>query len=277
MESVVNFAILEPALATLKNSPDLIGSMALFVAKQGGEAVESTRAFIRMLPYGKPVIEKVTSIVDASTISGFKWSNDASAGLAKILGVKGLNYYDEVLKGYGKEFAEYFSKGVGKGAINPANIEVTKFIEVNNAYKAIGINDVFEEGGQEQLEMLIKNTSHGGTNIGEISVSDATRLTKGNQTYGMEHIRKKHIQGIWDGSGPNPPSTFFKEYNISDEYQIKELINKSIQNPVQIVDKGGSRFEYWYYPVQGKAPMITIVDNSGQFFKGRIVTSYPNQ
>ena len=56
-------AVLKPALATLQQSPELIGSMALFVAKRGDDAVESSRTWIKNSSLGKGTLQTVDKML----------------------------------------------------------------------------------------------------------------------------------------------------------------------------------------------------------------------
>jgi len=257
-------SVIKAAEPVFKGAPDLLLTMGEFVAKQGGDAIEATKTFIRMAQHGKAALEKTLEIISKSAI---KWSNDAYDGLASLLKTRGLNYYDATLKPLGDQFAEYYSKAVGKGAANPETIELAKFQEIDLAYKADGVADMLEQGGINQLEMVIKNTSStGATKIGTRQVTGVTRIVKGRATdvpsdFGWLHIKRKHMDGIWNGVGPNPPTTFLKEYGVKEESVVKNLIDEAIQKGTRNVDEETvANYVIDYVPYPGKKTMRVIVN-----------------
>ena len=193
----------------------------------------------------------------------------------------GDKYVEEIFEAFiarfgasGEAIAAKYSRGIGKSAVNPKLISIEKFEEVEAAYKSINIDDFFTGGGEEQLELLIKNTTHGGTKIGNESVEGVTRLTKGrvgSDGFGWDHLKEKHITG--DASGG---STFSNEYGITDEGTIRGWINDSIQNPSKPPyqphpDTEPYKWAYEYAPMEGKSNMVVIIDK--RF--GTVTTAYP--
>ena len=185
-----------------------------------------------------------------------------------------------------EEIAQMTIKGTGKGFVKAGDtIMEDKLGAVIKAGKRAGYGNLVEEGGEERLELLIKNETHGGVKIGGETIDGVTRLTKGEippgeDGWGWIKIREKHILGhLVNGKAG---TTFKQVYGIEDEQIIKTWIDESISRYssssnrfLKRSSEGFSdRFEYWYFPIKGKPPIITIVDNGG-FFKGKIVTSYP--
>ncbi|HIH10045.1 MAG TPA: hypothetical protein HA254_05255 [Candidatus Diapherotrites archaeon] len=230
----------------------------------------------------KEIAEKTMEITGKSQKN---WTKEEAEGLSEILALKGSDYYDNTLMSIGEDSARNFSKGVKRGAINPINIEPTKFKEIDEAYKRIGIDDALEITNvtkqSDQLEMLIKNETHGGTKIGDKTINGVTRMTKGEippneDGWGWIKIKLKHVLGqpVNGKTGTTFKQVYGEGTEISED-TVKRWVDENIQNPKKIISNENDRFEYWYKPISGKPPMVTIIDNSDKFFKGKIVTSYP--
>ncbi len=141
-------AVLEPALDTLKQSPELIGNMALFIARRGDEgieAVESSRGYTRLLKYNH-VREIAEEIIENNKV--LRWSSDAVGGLSTFL-AKGGNWNDlpftdpdkiKILEGIGNS-----ENAFGKSAEHIVSFKIIEgedLVAYDPLYKEIIIGDL---------------------------------------------------------------------------------------------------------------------------------------
>ena len=220
--------------------------------------------------YGKKFLKaclgtsSLTTSVDViPSISCTDWSVDELKGLSEII----KKYGDDFVKRLSSQFSDDIIRNIGKG-IGEGIIDINKVApeQLGRYIQYSSINPLDDAAGVDKLVNMFKAPRIKIT-IGKNAINDVTVLRKGTNSWGWEHIRKKHITGeIPDGS------TFPNIYGISDETEIKQLIQESIEKGTRSPD--GAKWIYEYTPFEGKPIMRTVID-VGYPSYGGITTSFP--
>ena len=213
----------------------------------------------------KNTLKKIAETVRNSSV---RWTDDALKGLEKIITLKGVKYYDDILKKYPDLAIKNASEGIAKGRADISKLDPEKIVKYADNWNG---NPFSTEAEIHELHYMYTSngpgivTKVGGSNIERMGVMKKgyhifNELTGKWEGFGFEHlvgsrgVNPSRLQNIKDKFGLVTDKQAFDLIEEAFEQGIKNVEDTSMVNytkngkTINIITDGAGSFHTVTFP-----------------------------